>query len=260
MTSIIVLHLIHLVMNGLLMRVSGLNNNGNGLNQDGYSWENFRNKLGNVVDRRKLLGLFALICPVDEICSLTGEPNYYGYEPYGIDARYIFKSCKSCDCYDECMTTDSCCPDLPAAYMKHECVDTTLYRSPWATATVSFDDYHKVKMNSEEDDFSNLDALTTAGIFYESNTWNLMVSSCPNGSTKEEVMYCNAGKTVPVSGMTSQISYRNKYCASCNHDDKDLVDWKVSFLCLEEMEGTKVRLQNPKFVKKMEVRFSFGNH
>ena len=209
----------------------------NGLNQDGYNWENFKNKEGNVTDRHTLLQLYALMCPVPVPCGAT---NYYGLELHATDDPYdkLYKSCKECSCRDDCLTRENCCPDLTAAFMEHECVDTALYRSPiLIDKSPDIEDVHIVRTDPEEDDPAN-DALGGAAteIFYTSNSWNLMVTSCPPDATDEQVVYCSAGKTVPVSSNSSQISYRNVHCAACNHDDGDLVNWKVTFVCNEEME------------------------
>ena len=227
---------------------------GNGLNQDGYPWENFKNRAGNTVDRRKLLNLYALMCPVPEPCGAT---NYYGLELRTTKetSDMIYKSCKQCECYDKCLTFNSCCPDLTAAFMKHECVDTALYKSPYWVDTPTIEEVHIVRTNPEEDDQYDDTKAPGETIFYTSNNWNLMVSSCPQGATEEQIMYCNAGKTVPVSSNTSQISYRNKHCASCNHDDSNLVNWKVTFVCSETME--EVKFGSHKFETKMEVSVIF---
>ena len=223
-----------------------------GLNQDGYNWENFKNKEGNTVDRHRLLQLYALMCPVPEPCGTT---NYYGLElNITGDDKYdiYYKSCKNCLCHDSCLTFMNCCPDLTAAFIKHECVDTALYRSPSLSAETpipGIDDVHRVKTGhrGDEDDLFGV----AEEIFYASNSWNLMVTSCPPEATKEQILYCNAGKTEPVSGNRSQISYRNEYCAACNHDDADLLSWNVTFVCNEEMEY--VNYGSGRFMSAMEV-------
>ena len=198
------------------------------LSQDTHHWRLFRNKNGDLIDRYKLLQQYGLICPIPTSC---GPIDYYQIGDDEYRGEKLFKSCKECTCDAYCMAFGKCCPDLAISYLKHSCIDTVLYRHSKSVGIPTWEYHEKTEPLDYEKDGPQLWEDVIGWVYKNSNSWNFMITTCPERTNETERLLCAAGNMAPVSSNDSLLTYRNQYCARCHQDDESLHIWDVKFIC-----------------------------
>lgn len=127
--------------------------------------------------------------------------------------------CLPCSCDDDCIYTRTCCLDKEFDFRR-------IYYTPNAETCVKVSINNQILTNNEHDNLSD----RVMGY--------LMVSSCPPNYTDVEKEQCESPnqndllQKTPVYSGVNQLSYRNIFCAKCNNKTTDMIDWKISMICL----------------------------
>ncbi|XP_069136321.1 uncharacterized protein [Argopecten irradians] len=150
------------------------------------------------------------MCGYDYICDISKFPLIarsilvpdISYNKTGI--------CPSCYCDDVCMSRGDCCPDVYFALPPLTCINTTILNATYFS--------------------KNMEPKSPS---YE------IVTSCPEETGKKERQLCEKTYSVkelltrpPVASTSYPVSYKNKYCASCN-GEYNTTNWILDIDCLK---------------------------
>ena len=153
------------------------------------------------------------MCPYTEMCDVLVDvdPSVLGTDTEG-------PCCGKCECGNDCLNTRNCCPDrLPRLLTSGEV--KAVYDDPVQCIHAQFRAYDQRRYNGKSyfmvtrcaDDYFDKDVINNCQLEYEDFD---LVNDIPN--------------FLPVTDKTENRTYKNKYCANCNHAfDSNLVYWEA---------------------------------
>ena len=174
---------------------------------------------------------FNSLCPHTFLCNVLIDLDESVFQNYG--NIQILPCCKECTCGSDCLKTLDCCLDhLPRLPSSEEI--KTVYENPSKCVYTQFRSFHEQKYN---------------GLAH------MLVTNCPesysNNAVKENChkaysdfdFVADIPGYLPVTDNKTMISYKNKYCALCNHVSRsDLIFWEVDVVCAD-IDGKEETIQ-----------------
>ena len=165
---------------------------------------------------------------------LTANVTVSGFLPFVPPTTSPPQSCSSfyscaennttqrCSCDELCSLYGDCCHDVQQLNSTRNISSRNLYNMVSCVQT-SFPDQH-----GEEKPAYNYNAY-------------FMVTACPqpwvsshsNKQTAQQILhYCTNSSLSPVTDLTTNLTFRNTYCAQCNNiNQTQLVHWNATYFC-----------------------------
>lgn len=160
-----------------------------------------------------LLVLFSLVWTDSKFCSMRDSCSNSSSSSPSIYNDEIFIQSRNCFCDSSCRQYDDCCDQSHKTHShSYQCVD---FLSPtMINRTLNI---HPLSVWMREKCLLN----------YQGSPWDLR---CRN--VHQETFVDNPSLFIPVTSVHTKITYRNYFCAYCNHEANDqLVFWQLKVFC-----------------------------
>ena len=181
-----------------------------------------------------LLVLFSFVLTNSEFCSMRDTCSNSSHFSPLIYNDEIFIQSRNCFCDSSCRQYDDCCDQSRNAHSHfYQCVD---FLSPTMINRTS--NFHPLSIWMREQCLHN----------YQGSPLDLQ---CRN--VHRETFLDNPSLFIPVTSVHTKITYRNYFCAHCNHEVNDqLVFWQLKVFCrtngsqldLKDIEQMDYYIQN----------------
>ena len=162
------------------------------------------------------------LCPHTHMCNVKINYNasLFGFSR---DSKRILKPCcEYCVCGSECLKTLDCClDDLPRLLSSEEV--HAVYLNPERCIYTQFRPFHAEKYNG----LAYKLVTKCSDVFSDIN----VKDNCFKDYSEFDFV-ADIPEYLPVTDTNTMVSYKNLYCALCNHiPHKDLSFWKVEVEC-----------------------------
>ena len=156
------------------------------------------------------------LCPHTHMCDVLVDVDNSIFRISGMTTEDA--CCGRCECGNNCLNTLDCCPDrLPRLLTSEEVKD--VYTNPVQCVRAQFRPYDQKRYNGR-----SYFMVTKCADNYLNK---IVVENCKLEYTDFDFQE-DIPNFLPVTDKTTNRTYKNKYCASCNHiSDSNLIYWEV---------------------------------